>query len=146
MKYLSILLLVVSVVICSTALASAPSAGTDGKFTEEKLRQIEENLIACLASESPGVRTSAALTLKQLKEIAPEYALSRSVIPLMVVVNNEGFDQNSRIVAGLALHQLGSDRGDYAIKWTGYFTDATRVKHIFEALTYDRGQTRLTSR
>ena len=64
----------------------------------------------------------------------------------MAVVNNESNDQNSRIVAALALHRLESERGDYAIKWTGYFTDAPRVKHIYEALTYARLQTPLASR
>lgn len=145
-QFLVLLLLVASVAVCTTAFASALPADNTGKFTAEKLKQIEDNLIVCLASDCPGIRTSAALTLKQLKEIVPEYAFSRSIIPLMAVVNSEDYDENSRIVAALALYKLESDRGDYAIKWTGHFTGAPRVKHIYEALTYDREQSRLAAR
>ena len=71
MKQSLVLLLVASVVVCSVAVAATPPADNTGKFTMEKLKQIEENLIICLASGCPGIRTSAALTLKQLKELAP---------------------------------------------------------------------------
>jgi hypothetical protein len=109
-------------------------------FSTEQLELIEDNLIVALESNIPGLRATAALTLRQVKEISPEYSFSRSVIPLMRIVGTEDFDATSRVAAGLALHDLRSERGDYRIKWAGKFTENPKLKHLYEWLAYYRTQ------
>jgi hypothetical protein len=141
MKHGSLLLIVVaaSLVLSGSAFATAPPDNpTTRVFTQEQLVKIEDNLLLCLASECPGVRATAALTIKQLKETAPGYSFERSIIPLMRIVKNEDSDDCSRLTASLALHVLESARGDYAIKMTAYFTEAGRVKRMCENLSYTR--------
>lgn len=140
MKQGSLLLIVVaaSLVLSGSAFATAPPDNPTTRFTGEKLALIEDNLLLGLASESPGVRATAALTLRQLKEAAPDYSFSRSIIPLMRIVKDENCDVVCRITASLALHSLGSARGDYAIRMTGYFTETSRIKQLCENLAYAR--------
>jgi HEAT repeat protein len=126
-----------SLVLTAMAFAGPPNNST-AQFTAEKLSTIEDNLVLCLMSNSPGVRATAALTIKQLRELAPEYSFNRSIIPLMALVKQEDVDVPSRIAASLALHSIQSSRGDYAIKMTARFTDIERVKRLCENLTYAR--------
>lgn len=130
-------------ILASVAYASEPPSP---QFTTPKVKAIEDNLLLCLASEYPGVRASAALTLRQLKAEAPDYSFNRSIIPLMRIVNGEQFDCQSRIAAALALHSLASPRGDYAIRMTAQLTDETKVKFIYEHLAYARMTEVLASR
>jgi HEAT repeat protein len=130
-------------ILASAAFASSPASS---KFTAAKVETIEDNLLLCLASEYPGVRSSAALTLKQLKAVASDYSFNRSVIPLMKIVNGEQYDSQSRIAAALALYSLESERGDYAIRMTAKLTETERVKFIYEHLAYARTQEKLASR
>lgn len=148
MKIGKLLLICVAagLILTSSAPASTPPDASSTRFSSEKLQIIEENLILCLNSEYPGVRASAALTLRQLKEVAPEYSFTSSIIPLMGIVNDERYDNPSRIAAALALHALKSDRGDYAIRMTSQLTDVARVKFIYEHLAYARLQERLANR
>jgi len=133
-------------ILASAAFASTPPAPGSSQFTAAKVESIEDNLLLCLASEYPGVRASAALTLRQLKAVARDYSFNRSVIPLMRIVNGEQYDSQSRITAALALYSLESERGDYAIRMTAQLTEAERVKFIYEHLTYARMQEKLASR
>ena len=130
-------------ILASAAYASTPSTP---QFTFTKVHTIEDNLLLCLASEYPGVRASAALTLRQLKAVAPDYSFNRSVIPLMKIVNGEQYDIQSRVAAALALHSLESARGDYAIRMTAQLTEAARVKFIYEHLAFARMMETLASR
>lgn len=134
-----VIVVAASLVFSGSAFAAAPPDLPATKlFTQEQLARIEDNLILCLSSESPGVRATAAMTIKQLKEAAPGYSFERSIIPLMRNVKNENSDDCSRLTASLALHVLGSARGDYAIKMTAHFTEAGRVKRMCEHLSFVR--------
>ncbi len=148
MKFLSYLFVWVAtgLILASAAFASTPPAPASSQFTAAKVQSIEDNLLLCLSSECPGVRASAALTLKQLKAVVPEYSFNRSVIPLLRIVNGEQYDTQSRIAAALALSSLESDRGDYAIRMTAQLTGMERVKFIYEHLAYARMQEKLASR
>ncbi len=126
-----------SLMFC-TAAAANPLETPEQRFTEEKLALIQENLLFCLASEYPGVRATAALTLRQVKNAAPEHSFDECIIPLMRIVKSEKYDIASRITAALALHELRSARGDYAIKTTGWFTDVERLQRIYSALAFAR--------
>lgn len=143
---LGFILVAASLVLSGPALAAAPPDDAPSRFTGAKLLMIEENLLLGLTSDIPGIRATAALTLRQVKEAAPHHEFSRAIIPLMRIVKDENCDIASRVTASLALHSLASDRGDYAIKMTGYFTEHGRVKTICEHLAYARLQEKLASR
>ena len=143
-RMLFIVWVATGLVLASAAFASPPS--TPSQFTPAKLQAIEDNLLLCFASEIPGVRASAALTLRQLKAVAGEYSFSRSIIPLMRIVKGEQYDVCSRVAAALALHSLESARGDYAISTTARFTEVAKVKFFCEHLAHARAQETLASR
>jgi hypothetical protein len=108
-------------------------------LTQEKLRLIEQNLIIGLESNIPTLQASAALVLRQVKEIAPAYEFSLSVIPLMRLVRTESYDPTVRMAAALALHGLRTAQGDFAIARIAKFEDNPRVKKLLQAMAYERG-------
>lgn len=109
------------------------------RFTEEKVNQIEQNLIQSLESNIPGVRLSAAKTVWDLKTIVPQYSFShRTVIALMRIMKDEEANDQSRILAAIALSQLNSEVGNYAIKMETRFSGSESVKHICSWLAYNR--------
>ncbi len=107
-------------------------------FSDEKLYQFETNLIIALQSGYPSLESSAAQTLRELKAYNPGFSYSRSIIPLMHIVKTETADTRSRLCAILALHDLKSDRGDYAIAITAKFSDNQKVKKLCYWLAYTR--------
>lgn len=132
-----------AVVLLGLALMTA-SAMTQGEvrrtpyFSDEKLYLFETNLIIALQSEYPGLEASAAQTLRELKVYNPDFSYSRSVIPLMHIVKTESGDTRARLCAILALHDLKSDRGDYAIATTAKFSGNTQVQRLCSWLAYTR--------
>jgi len=123
--------------IVSSSQAS-DSTGHDARFTEAKLTLIEKSLANALESSSPGLQASAAQTVRDLKKLVPEYSFSRLVIPLMRIVKDEGAEIGPRILAALALHDLRSEMGDFAISRVATFTDVKRMKHLCAWLTYEK--------
>ena len=138
-NYRILLLLLVSacLLMASTGFAGNPS-GSDKPFREEKLKTIEQNLVVGLNSGISSLQASAAIVLKQVKLFAPKYDFPGTIIPLMRIVKDENQEVTTRIAAAVVLHELRSDRGDYAIKGTAQFTDVDRVKRICSLLVYDR--------
>ena len=126
-----------TVLMIGAAIAAPPPA-SKLVFTEEKLDLIEQNLAIALTSDCPGMEASAALTMRQVKELAPEYEFESLIIPLMHLVKDESASDASRISAALALYDLKSERGDYAISQSARFTENPRVKKMFELLAYQR--------
>lgn len=112
----------------------------DPRFTEDKLNRIEKNLVIALKSSIPTLQASAALVLKQVKSNSRNYEFSSAIIPLMSMLKNERHETNVRIAAALALQDLRSTRGDFAIKRTAQFTDNERLKHLCFWLTYERSK------
>lgn len=108
-------------------------------LTQEKLHLIEQNLIIGLESNIPALQASAALVLHQVKEMAPDYEFSLSVIPLMRLVRTESNDPTVRMAAALALHGLRTARGDFAISRIAKFEDNPRVKKLLQAMACERG-------
>jgi hypothetical protein len=107
-------------------------------FSDEKLYQFETNLIIAIQSGYPGLESSAAQTLRELKAYNPGFSYSRSIVPLMRLVKSENADTRSRICATLALHDLKSERGDYAIAITAKFSDNQKMKKLCYWLAYTR--------
>lgn len=124
------------------AWASVHAAGStysnDSRFTDEKLQVIEKSLRGALESGNFGLQTSAAQVVRDVKALVPRYEFSSLVIPLMRIVKDESAEPARRILAALALHELGSERGDFAIKRVGELTDVKMVKHVCLWLTYER--------
>jgi hypothetical protein len=110
------------------------------RFTRATFEQTEASLLEGLQHHIPQIVTSSALTVKQLKELYPERSFSRFVIPLMRIVKDDDAPETQRIVAALALHQLRTSRGDFAIARTAKFTSNARVRHMYTALAYERLQ------
>jgi HEAT repeat protein len=117
-----------------SAYAQGVSEGAK-PFTHATIEQSEQSLVKALESNSPGLQISAAATARELKQMFPDRAFSRLVNPLMGIVKNEDADRNARIVAAIALHELRSDKGDYAIKAMAHFTSDERVAYICSWLT-----------
>jgi HEAT repeat protein len=138
-KYLKHMIvgLLFAIFIANIGLAKDPTT-TDPRFTEEKLKRIEKNLVLAMESSSPSLQASAALVLKQVKTNVPEYGFSSAIIPLMRILKDEQKEANVRIAAALSLQDLKSERGDFAIQRTAQFSDNGRVKHICSWLTYQR--------
>jgi len=124
--------------VCGVVFAEQPASPTI-TLTQEKLELIERNLVVGLESGIPSLQASAALVLRQVKGIAPEYDFSLCIIPLMRIVKNVDYNVDTRLAAGLALFELKSSRGDYAIARTAKFEENPRVRKIFVAMTYERG-------
>jgi len=110
----------------------------DPRFTDKKLQVIESNLQQALESASFGMQASAAQVVRDVKALVPRYEFSRLVIPLMRILKDENAQPASRILAALALHELGSERGDFAIKRVGEFTGVRQVKRVCQSLTCER--------
>jgi hypothetical protein len=108
---------------------------SDPRFTDEKLQVIEKSLRCALESENFGLQTSASQVIRDVKSLVPRYEFSSLVIPLMRIVKDEAAQPANRILAVLALHDLGSERGDFAIKRVGKFADVGQLKHLCMALT-----------
>lgn len=131
----------IAVVVLAVLLAARAGAGEDPaaqRFSNEKLAVIEANLKVALESPVPGIQASAAQTVRDLKAEAPEYGFASLVIPLMRIVKDRDAECGCRILAALALHELNSEMGDFAIERVGMFTEDARLKHVCTWLTYER--------
>lgn len=135
MKTIHALCVGLVIMISLPVRAEEPSAP---RFTRATFEQTEANLLQGLQHAIPQIVTSSALTVKQLKELYPEKSFTRFIIPLMRIVKDNDAPETQRIVAALALHQLRSLRGDFAIARVAKFTENPRVKHMLTALAYDR--------
>lgn len=134
----TVLLLILVASVCGVVFAGQPASSTV-TLTPEKLALIEKNLVIGLESGVPTLQASAALVLHQVKSLAPDYSFSLCVIPLMRIVKTVDYDVEARLAAGLALFDLNSARGDFAIARTARFEENQRVKKVFVAMTYERG-------
>ncbi len=137
MKAVFVLLLAVALVNMSTAWSMDNSARAP-RFTRATVDQTEESLVMALQSNSLGLQTSAAQTIRDLKSLFPERSFSRFIIPLMRIVKDQDAEACSRVVAALALHELHSARGDFAIQREARFTDCPKMRHICSWLAYNR--------
>jgi hypothetical protein len=137
MKAVFVLLFAVALVNVSTAWSTDNTAQA-ARFTRATVEQTEKSLVMALASNSVGLRTSAAQTVRDLKALMPERSFSHLVIPLMRIVKDQNMEDCSRVVAALALHELHSATGDFAIEREARLTDCAKMKHLCSWLAYIR--------
>jgi hypothetical protein len=108
-----------TVVVRAQADTAQAKSGNGMDFSEDKLSQIEENLVRDLESPSTGICIGGAQTARELKQHVPGYDFSKIIIPLMRIVKDENADRAARILAALALNDLDSERGNFAISREG---------------------------
>jgi hypothetical protein len=124
------LFLVGCFLMCGASVRAQVGSEKVQPFTHATIEQSEQSLVKALESTSPGLQVSAAATVRELKQMFPDRPFSCFVNPLMGIVKNENADRNARIVAAIALHELHSDKGDYAIKTMARLTADERLAYI----------------
>ena len=136
-----------SVAVVAIAVAGVMSIATAGTqksddvwFKGATVDAIEQNLAIALNTPSPGMQASASQVIRDLKALLPEQEFSPLIIPLMAIVKNEDAEVPVRMIAALALHDLQSAKGDFAIERVAQFTRNERLKHLCTWLAYDRMQ------
>ncbi|MGA9116998.1 MAG: hypothetical protein WB626_09510 [Bacteroidota bacterium] len=107
-------------------------------FIRATIQQSEASLAYGLGSPSPGLQLTAAQTLRQLKELFPGRSFTSTVIPLLALLKREETETPVRLVAALALHDLRTERGDYAIARMAHHADCPRLRHLCGWLAYYR--------
>ena len=134
-------------VCCLLAIAAAPVAAQtdstslpslDQPLTKEKLALIEENLLRALESKSVGIWIGGAQVVRELKLKSPEYDFSKLIIPLMRILKDKQADRAARIMAALALYDINSERGNFAIERESQFDDDALFKTVCVNLTETR--------
>ena len=133
------LMILLTIVGLSIGRAESPYSSDPGD-AEAKLRPIETSLQNALESGNPGLQASAAQVAREVEARFPRYDFSALIIPLMRILKNEDGDAGTRILAALALHDLRSARGDYAIQGIAASTDDQRLKHLCRWLVIYRAK------
>jgi hypothetical protein len=116
-------------------LADEPDRSA-GLFKNATIEQTEKSIIAALESDSPGRQVGAALAVRELKALMPKRSFSCFVIPLMRVMKTESAHSCSRVVAAIALADLHSERGDFAISRQAHFTGCDKLARACNWLTF----------
>ncbi len=145
MVFRSIALISISAIVIGSFFVSATVFAADtGQYvqslSEGKLNLIERNLIRALESNSLGLQSSAAQVIRDLNRVRPNHSFSRCVIPLMRIVKDRKSHTGARIVAALALHEIKSARGDFAISRVAKFEKDPRLQRLCIWLTYERSK------
>jgi hypothetical protein len=111
------------------------SINTDKPLTKEKLNRIEDNLVRNLESKSVGMMLGGAQVVRELKAKAPDYGFAKVIIPLMRILKDKTADRAARMMAALALYDVNSDRGNYAIQREAELSDDDLLKMVCTNLT-----------
>jgi hypothetical protein len=134
--------LVVAALLCiaqsgarAQADTSDTSINTEMPLTKEKLSRIEDNLVKNLESPSVGMMIGGAQVVRELKVKAPDYGFPKVIIPLMRILKDKAADRAARMMAALALFDVNSDRGNYAIQREGELSDDELLKMVCVNLT-----------
>ncbi len=127
----------IAMLVCTSSALSARNPD-DVWFKGATVDAIERSLAMALRTPSPGMQASASQIVRDLKTLLPDQDFSLLIIPLMAVVKNEDADVSVRMVAALALYDLRSAKGDFAIERVGRFTHNDRLRHLCSWLSYNR--------
>jgi len=112
-----------ALVVAGLSLAVAATVYAGDKSKDESANQRDQaiaNLLIGLKSDNAGLRESCASVLGQLHA-------SEAVIPLMDMLHTSD-TESERVVAALALCQIGDDRGTYAVKGAARFDGDETVR------------------
>ena len=95
-------------------------------FTEDKLALIEDNLLIGVKSKNPGLQTSCAYFLGEMKS-------SKAMIPLLRLTRT-GATEEARIIAGLSLYKIHSKIGMYRLSGLSKSDESELVRRVFDRL------------
>jgi len=132
------LCLVAGGMLCVSSAIAGEGDDYIGSMPQGKFDVIEENIVMALQSDIPGMQADAAQLIRDLKSLRPDETFTSSVIPLMAILKDESAKSSTRVLAALALDDLDSGVGNFAIQRTALFTDNPQVKHLCTWLAYDR--------
>ncbi len=130
--------LVAGAVLCTIPASAGENDEYIGSLGQPKVDRIEVNIVHALQSGIPGMQADAAQLVRDLHSIRPEQSFDACVIPLMAILKNEEAESSTRILAALALNQLGSSMGHFAVERTASFTSDSRLKYICSWLSFER--------
>jgi len=126
--------------VAGVARAQESSGPAFNPANAARLEQSKQSLVMALESSSPGLQATAAQTVRELKSLVPDDPFTCMIIPLMRIVKDEDAAVEARILAALALHELNSEKGDFAIKGEAKHSGVSRFKYICAALTAERAK------
>ncbi len=93
-------------------------------FTEEKYKQIEDNLLVGLNTDNRGLQVSCAYFLGEMKS-------ERAINPLLKMLKS-GETEEERIIAALSLSKIQTEQCMFAVKQRIKFDDSERVQDLCE--------------
>jgi hypothetical protein len=131
-----ILMMTAGICACTTLFALQPIERNS--LSPAQVDQLEKSIARSLESNSPTQQIEAAMLLHRAQALAPTYEWDRCIIPLMRILNRESNEASARLLAALLLHELRSERGDFAISRNALFTDDPRVKRYCTILARTR--------
>lgn len=138
-RYFGNMIFAIAMLLFASSALSAKNTD-DAWFKGTAVDLIERNLAAALTMRSDGVQASASQVVRDLKALLPDQEFTPVVIPLMSIVKNEDGDVGVRMVAALALYDLKSARGDFALSQMARFSKNDRIQHLCLWLTYERNR------
>ncbi len=116
MSHFTRTILIVTLLLGITA---ASSFGNDDKNKNDVSENTIASLLEGLTSDNPGLKSSCAYMLGELK-------VTRAIIPLMRILHNDE-NEGLRISAALALYKIGTPMSIYAVKQAGRFDESDWV-------------------
>lgn len=124
-------LLLAAVAIFVWSAAAYGGDGVNGRTEKQNaiLSAAEMNLALTVNNVDGEFLESVIYSIADIKRTYSDKDMDLVVIPLMRVLRNHS-DANFRILAAMALAELGHDTGLYAIKEAARFDDSKTVRHI----------------
>lgn len=131
MKTLALILLISSLMVAPLLAAGAESAKTTHRSA------IIGSLNMGVKSDNDGLRTSAAVVVKQLidNSIIRADEFSSLMIPLLRMLEN-GKTEEERIAAAVALGSLDNAIGIYRLRGSAKFDESEKVRSVSKNLYY----------
>ena len=131
-----IFMLVGGMMVCTTLSAAQPI--DQPNFSQAQVDRIERLIAKGLESPDISEQVDATMKLHRMWGLVPGHDWGRCIIPLMHILNGEDNQPPARLLAAMVLHELRSERGDFAISRNALFTDDARVKRYCTILARTR--------
>lgn len=131
-----IIILVAGTMACTTLFALQPIE--PALYSQAQVDRIEKCIVKGLESSETAQQIDAAMMLHRVRGQIPAHDWDRCIIPLMHILNGEDNQPSARLLAAMLLHELRTERGDFAISRNALFTDDARVKRYCTILARTR--------
>ncbi len=128
--------LVLILLLSSLMFAPLLAAGADRAPSTDK-SAIVQSLVNGISSENDGLRTSAAVVMKEVidRAIVQPEDFSGSLIPLLKMLDT-GRTDDERIAAAVALYSLDNGIGIYRLRGSARFDNSEKVRTVSKNLYY----------